>query len=47
MELKIEAEFQGKLSCAFKNGMKNLAKFHMMKNSNFTLESKTGRTKSK
>ena len=27
MALKIDAKFEGKLNCAFKNDMKNLAKF--------------------
>ena len=40
MELKIDAKFEGKLTCAFKNEMKNLANFHMLKNSDFILESK-------
>ena len=37
MALKINANFQGKLTCAFKNGMKNLTNFHRLKNSNFIL----------
>ena len=40
MALKIEAKFEGKLSCAFQNDMKNLANFHRLKNSDFILESK-------
>ena len=40
MALKIDAKFEGKLTCAFKNDMKNLANFHRLKNSNFVLESK-------
>ena len=40
MELKIDTKFEGKLTCAFKNDMKNLANFHMLKNSNFILESR-------
>ena len=28
MALNIDATFQGKLTCAFKNDMKNLANFH-------------------
>ena len=28
MALKIDAKFEGKLTCAFKNDMRNLAKFH-------------------
>ena len=40
MELKIDAKFEGKLTCTFKNDMRNLANFHMPKNSDFILESK-------
>ena len=40
MALNIDAKFEGKLTCAFKNNMKNLANFHRLKNSNFFLESK-------
>ena len=40
MVLKRMENFEGKLTCAFKNNMKNLANFHMLKNSDFTLESK-------
>ena len=40
MALKIDAKFEGKLTCAFKNDMRNLANFHRLKNSNFILESK-------
>ena len=28
MELKTDADFKGKLTCAFKNDMKDLANFH-------------------
>ena len=28
MELKIDAKFEGKMTCAFKNDMRNLANFH-------------------
>ena len=28
MALNIDAEFEGKLTCSFKNGMRNLANFH-------------------
>ena len=28
MALNIDAKFEGKLTCAFKNDMKNLANFH-------------------
>ena len=41
MALKIDAKFEGKLICASKNDMRNLANFHKLKNSNFILESKT------
>ena len=37
--LKINAKFGGKLTCAFKNDMKNLANFHRLENSDFILES--------
>ena len=40
MALKINAKFEGKLTCAFKNDMRNLASFHRLKNSDFILESK-------
>ena len=40
MAAKIDAKFEGKLTCAFKNDMKNLANFHKLKNSDFILESK-------
>ena len=40
MELKIDAKFEWKLTCAFKNDMTNLANFHMLKNSSFSLENK-------
>ena len=38
--VKIDAKFEGKLTCAFKNDMANLASFHRLKNSDFILESK-------
>ena len=39
--LKIDAKFEGKLTCAFKNDMKNLEIFvQRLKNSDFILESK-------
>ena len=38
--LKIDAKFEGKLNCDFKNDMKNLVNFHRLKNSEFPLESK-------
>ena len=31
MALKIVAKFEGKLTCAFKNDMKNLANLHRLK----------------
>ena len=40
MGLKIDAKFEGKLTCAFQNDMRNLASFHRLKNSVFILESK-------
>ena len=38
--LKIDAKFKVKLTCAFKNEMRNLANFHRLKNSDFILKSK-------
>ena len=40
MALKIDAKFEGKLTCAFRNDMRNLVNFHRLKNNNFILESK-------
>ena len=40
MALKTDAKFEGKLTCGFKNDMRNLANFHKLKNSDFILESK-------
>ena len=40
MALNNDAKFEGKLTCAFKNDMENLANFHRLKNSDFILESK-------
>ena len=40
MALKIDAKFEEKLNCAFKNNMDNLANFHKLKNSDFIWESK-------
>ena len=34
MALKIDVKFEGKLTCAFKINMKNLANFHRLKNRN-------------
>ena len=35
MALEIDAKFEGKLTCGFKNNMRNLANFHRLKNSDF------------
>ena len=40
MELKFDGKFVGKLTCVFKNDMRNLANFHRLKNSDFIIESK-------
>ena len=40
MALRINAKFEGKLTCAFQNDMRNLANFYRMKNIDFILESK-------
>ena len=40
MALKIDAKLERKLTCAFKNDMRNLANFYRLKNSAFILESK-------
>ena len=40
MALNIDAKFEGKLTCAFKDDMKNLATFHRLRNTDFILESK-------
>ena len=40
MALKIEVKFEGKLTCVFKNDMRNLSNFHSLKNRDFILESK-------
>ena len=40
MALKVDTEFEGKLTCAFKNDMKNLKNFHRLKYIHFVLESK-------
>ena len=37
---EIDAKFEGKLTCAFQNDVRNLANFHSLKNSDFILESK-------
>ena len=41
MTLTIDAKFEGKPTCAFKNDIRNLANFHRQKNSDFILESKS------
>ena len=40
MTLKTDAKFEGKLTCAFKNDIRNLANFHRLKINDFILESK-------
>ena len=40
MTLKNDAKFEGNLTCAFKNEMRNLANFHRLKSSDFILDSK-------
>ena len=40
MALKIDAKFEGKLTCSFENDMWNLANFHRLKNSDLILENK-------
>ena len=40
MSLKIDAKFEAKLACAFKNDMSNLANSHRLKNRDFILEIK-------
>ena len=40
MTLKSDIKFEVKLTCAFKNDMRNLANFHRLKISDFILESK-------
>ena len=40
MTLKSDAKFEEKITCAFKNDMKNLGNFHRLRNSDFILESK-------
>ena len=43
MGLKIDAKFEGKLTCAFKNKIRSLANFNGLKNIDFILESKTAK----
>ena len=40
MTIKIDENFEAKLTCAFQNDMKNLANFHILDYSNFILENK-------
>ena len=40
MALRLDAKFEGKLTCAFENDMKNLGNFQRLRNSNFILEGK-------
>ena len=40
MALKIDAKFEGKLTCAFQNDVRNLANFHRLKIKDFILASK-------
>ena len=40
MALNINAKLEGKLTCAFKNDMRNSTNFHKLKSSDFILESK-------
>ena len=40
MTLKIDAKFERKLTCAFKNNMRNLWNFYRLRNSDLILESK-------
>ena len=39
MAMKIDAKFEGKLTCAFKNNTRNLANFQRLKNSDYILDS--------
>ena len=36
MALRIDAKFERKLTCAFKDDMRNLANFYRLKNSNIS-----------
>ena len=40
MVLKIDAKFEGKLTCAFQNNMGYLENFYCLKNSDLILENK-------
>ena len=45
LALKINAKFEGKLTCAFKDDMRSLAKFYRLKNCDFILENKMAKLK--
>ena len=40
MEPKTDAKFEGKLTCAFKNDMRNSVNIYRLENSNIILENK-------
>ena len=40
MSLRSDAKFEEKVTCAFKNDIRNLANVHRLRNSDFILESK-------
>ena len=40
MALEIDAKFEGKLTCTFKNGIRNSENFYWLKNVDFIVESK-------
>ena len=40
MTVESDAKFEGNLTSAFKNHMRNFANFHRLKNSDFILENK-------
>ena len=40
MTLRLDSKFEGKLTCASKSDIRNLANLHRLKNSDFILESK-------
>ena len=40
MSMRSDAKFEEKVTCAFKNDMRNLANVHRLKNSDFILQSK-------
>ena len=40
MTVKSDAKFEGKLTCAFQDDIRNLANFHRLKNRDFILENK-------